>query len=99
MKDKDIYSGVFECTKCGICCEHINLIPQLAEYDIGGGVCRYLTKDRFCAIYTYRPDICNVEKMYQQYFCDKMTKEEYYRLNEEGCKKLKAAYMSEKNLQ
>lgn len=81
--------NIFECSKCGICCEHINLIAELAEYDVGNGVCKYLTKEKLCAIYEHRPDICSVEKMYEKYYCDKISWEKYYRLNIEGCRRLK----------
>lgn len=49
----------------------------------------YDDKTRFCSIYKTRPIICNIEKVYELYFWDKIKKDEYYKLNYEVCKKLK----------
>lgn len=80
---------MFECSKCGLCCRHIDMIPELSKYDSGDGECKYLTKDNLCAIYESRPDICNVDKMYEIYFSNEMTKEAFYEKNLEGCRALK----------
>ena len=77
----------FFCDKCGSCCKVLKFIPELSEYDRGDGICKYL-KDNLCTIYTNRPEICNVEKTYKR-FSDKYSKEEYYKLVAEYCKKLK----------
>ena len=77
----------FSCTKCGECCRHINNISQLAAFDIGNGVCRFL-KNNLCSIYDSRPEICRVDYMYDKYFCVSMSREEYYALNMKACKKL-----------
>ena len=78
----------FFCDKCGECCRHIHLIEELRTYDRGDGQCRYLTGN-LCSIYETRPDICNVEKMFQKKFSGLMSREEYIRLNHEGCKQIK----------
>ena len=54
---------MFDCDKCGLCCRNIHKIPQLKEYDLGNGVCRYLTSNNLCSIYENRPDIYNSKKM------------------------------------
>lgn len=77
----------FKCTKCGLCCRNIHNIPQLAAFDLGNGVCKYL-KNNLCSIYEERPEICRVDYMYELYFKDKMSLEEYYRYNHLGCMKL-----------
>ncbi|MCI8645668.1 MAG: YkgJ family cysteine cluster protein [Firmicutes bacterium] len=59
---------MFICTKCGLCCRNIDKIPKLAGFHIGDGVCIYLSEDNLCNIYSTRPDICNVEKMYNLYY-------------------------------
>lgn len=81
---------MFVCTKCGICCRNIDKIPELKEFDIGDGVCVHLTKEQLCGIYLSRPDICNVDKMFEMKYKNFMTREEYERLNAEGCKLLQA---------
>ena len=77
---------MFVCTKCGLCCRNIDQIPELAAFHSGNGVCIHLTKDNLCDVYDHRPDICNVEKMYQLKYKALMSKEEYEKMNLEGCK-------------
>lgn len=81
---------MFICIKCGICCKNIDKIPELREFDAGDGVCVHLTKDHLCDIYLSRPDICNVDKMFEVKYRNLMTKEQYEKLNAEGCKLLQA---------
>lgn len=79
----------FNCIKCGLCCQNINLISELKDYDLGNGVCKYLDlKNNICRIYKNRPDICNVEKSYDKYYSKIYTEEEYLNLNYEGCQLL-----------
>lgn len=84
------YKDMFTCTRCGLCCKNINRIPELKEYNNGNGTCVHLREDNLCDIYADRPDICNVEKMFELKYKNYMSKDEYYRLNEEGCKLLRA---------
>ena len=67
---------MFDCTKCGVCCRHIAKI--LPDYDRGDGVCKYLTKDNLCRIYDNRPFICNIDKIYDNFFKGRMELEEFY---------------------
>ena len=83
---------IFPCEKCGICCKHINLIPQLKQFDSGNGRCIHLMDNNLCAIYENRPDICNVDKMYELKYSKLMTEDEYLKLNVEGCKELKKSF-------
>lgn len=80
---------MFICSKCGICCRNIDKIPQLSKYHNGDGVCIYLTDDNLCSIYDRRPDICNVNRMYEKEYKMIMTREEFDKLNMQGCKLLK----------
>ena len=61
---------VFQCEKCGSCCKAVK--------------CELLTKENKCPIYITRPEICNVEKGYEQvkYAMSKMS---WYRLNKKCC--------------
>ena len=79
---------MFICNKCGLCCKNINRIPDLKEFDSGNGVCIHLGEDNLCNIYLSRPDICNVDKMFDKIFKYYMTRSEYDYLNSEGCKAL-----------
>ena len=80
---------MFECDKCGLCCRHIDLIPQIKEFDTGNGRCIHLSENNLCRIYPDKPEICNAERMYELYFKDKMSEEEYVCLNKLGCIRLK----------
>jgi Fe-S-cluster containining protein len=66
----------FNCTQCGLCCKAIG--------------CPHLTEDNLCSIYETRPLVCNIEQGYQELFKDKMTKREWFMLNEHYCKVLQA---------
>lgn len=79
---------MFVCVKCGLCCRNIGDIPELADFHTGDGVCIHLSGDNLCDIYPNRPDICNVEKMFELYYKKKMSKLEYEKMNTEGCNAL-----------
>lgn len=83
---------IFPCDQCGICCKHIDQIPQLKQYDSGNGRCKYLLSNNLCAIYSERPNICNVNKMYELHYKGEMSYEEYMAINIKGCKELKKRY-------
>lgn len=79
----------FNCDKCGLCCQHINRIPQLKEFDSGNGRCIHLTGENLCDIYSTRPDICNVERMYMLFYKDLISQSDFFYLNKKGCNDLK----------
>lgn len=85
---------IFPCDKCGLCCKHLELIPQLKEYDSGNGRCIHLTDNNLCGIYDSRPDICNVSRMFDLFFCQHMSEDEYIEMNVTGCRKLKERFNS-----
>lgn len=78
----------FHCDKCGLCCRMLANVPQLAAYDRGDGVCRFLGQDNLCTIYDKRPDICNVAKMYSL-FSAQLGRDEYYKLMTQSCMRIK----------
>ena len=56
---------IFPCTKCGLCCQNISSIPELKDYDLGTGICKYFDSiTNGCEIYENRPLICRVDKMF-----------------------------------
>lgn len=79
---------MFKCDKCGACCRHLYLSSLYADLDKGNGECRYL-KGHLCSIYASRPLLCRVDESYDEFFSDCMTREEFYKLNENNCIKLK----------
>lgn len=76
---------MFKCIKCGLCCQHIDVIPQLKTFDDGSGRCIHLQEDNLCEIYEHRPDICNVDKQYECFYKDMMSRSEFDDLNTKGC--------------
>lgn len=80
----------FHCDKCGLCCHLLKDVPQLAAFDRGDGVCRFL-QGNLCSIYESRPDICNVEKMYPA-FASVMSREEYDKAMTDSCVKIKEMF-------
>ena len=80
-----------ECGNCkAYCCRIAGLI--LKELDRGDGICLYLSDDNKCQIYDHRPPICNVDYMYDKYYKDKCTKEQYYQMSKLACKDLEDKY-------
>lgn len=83
----------FTCTKCGICCRHIENIKELAKFNDGTGVCINLDKEtNLCKIYDTRPIICRVKESYELKYKDIYTKEQFIQLNLQSCKKLQEKY-------
>lgn len=84
---------IFPCEQCGLCCKHLEMIPQLKEFDSGDGRCIHLMDNNLCAIYENRPDICNVSKMYELVFCKQMSEDEYIKINLAGCRAIKENFL------
>lgn len=80
------YRMKFPCSKCGACCRKIGKIYP--ELEGPSGACIYLSEDNLCSIYPDRPLLCNVDKYYDEFLKDKMSREEFYNLNLAACKKL-----------
>lgn len=82
---------MFKCDQCGICCKHVNMNPMYVQFDSGNGVCKFLDEEtNLCKIYNERPLLCNVDAMYDFMYKDQMSREEFYELNYQECRKLKA---------
>ena len=79
---------MFPCTKCGTCCRHIAKV--LPHYDRGDGACLHLTEDNLCGVYEHRPFICNVDKIYDRLFKNRMSHKEFYEMTDMACKILQA---------
>lgn len=78
---------MFPCDKCGGCCRNLDKSEIYSELDRGDGICKYLVGN-LCSIYEKRPLLCRVDECYEKYFYQWMSREDYYRLNIEECKKL-----------
>ena len=79
---------MFQCSRCGECCRHLDLSPLYRELDRGDGTCIYLASN-LCSIYESRPLICRVDESYWAFFAKTLTKEAYYELNHRFCEELK----------
>lgn len=84
---------MFPCTGCGLCCQNIRGIEELKEYDLGNGICQYFDDiSNNCMIYHARPELCQVEKMFEVKYNEYFTKEEFYMLNAKNCNALQNRY-------
>lgn len=79
---------MFKCDCCGCCCRSLNKSDVYLDLDRGDGICKYLSGN-ICSIYNERPLLCRVDECYEIFFKQHMSLEEYYRLNEFECRKLK----------
>lgn len=80
---------MFPCSNCGLCCRNIDKVQELREFDMGNGTCRYLDIiANSCTIYDTRPDICNIEKMFEKEYKAQFGKKEFYSLNASICNHL-----------
>lgn len=77
----------FPCNSCGLCCKNIGHIEELKSFDNGDGTCMYL-ENNMCRIYATRPLICRIDEMYEQFFHEQLSKEEYYDINIKACQQL-----------
>jgi Fe-S-cluster containining protein len=62
----------------------LKIVPTLAEFDLGDGVCRHLNNS-LCTIYDTRPLICNVGEMFKLHFQSTMTMKQFILKNLKVC--------------
>lgn len=79
---------MFRCDKCGKCCRNLNRSPIYQALHSGDGVCKFLNKNE-CSIYSSRPLICRVDESYNIFFKDKISYDEYLKINYQCCEILK----------
>ena len=79
----------FSCDCCGACCRNIRLSNLSGELDRGDGVCKNLTANNLCAIYSERPIFCNVDAYYEKFLSQVMSREKFHELNRAACARLK----------
>lgn len=84
----------FPCSRCGLCCQHLDLNPLYAALDRGDGVCfHYASETKSCSIYESRPSICRIDESYV-FFASHMKLVEYQQANLQGCKNLQDRFRS-----
>lgn len=82
----------YPCTKCGLCCQHIEHIPELKMFDLGNGTCRYFNPKVGCVIYDDRPLVCKIDeyfKLVKSEFSSKLT---FYQANANVCNELQSKH-------
>lgn len=78
----------FPCTRCGLCCQHLELNLLYAELNRGDGVCKHYDSNlRGCSIYYARPALCRVDENYI-IFAEKLSITDYYAANLQVCQAL-----------
>jgi len=71
---------------CGLCCQNISNVKELKDFALPNGVCKYYNYEtKGCNIYEKRPDICNIDKMYELEYFKNYSKKEFYELNAQVC--------------
>lgn len=81
---------MYSCDKCGSCCRSLHLNSLYSDLDRGDGICKYLdVVSNLCTVYTDRPDLCNIEKMYKSVFYEYYSEKDYIEINKKYCRKLR----------
>ncbi|HGE8300285.1 TPA: YkgJ family cysteine cluster protein [Serratia marcescens] len=79
----------FPCSKCGLCCQQVNLAKETLFLDRGDGTCRYYDPaSKGCRIYNERPDICRVDLQFALHYSHLYTWENFVELNLVVCRQL-----------
>lgn len=78
---------MFNCEHCGCCCRNLDKSDIYASLDRGDGVCKYLYGND-CSIYENRPLLCRIDESYDRLFSSLMSREEFYSINKQACKKI-----------
>ena len=74
----------YPCKQCGCCCKNIPDIEGLEVFDRGDGVCKFL-ENKSCTIYESRPELCQGGYVYQNFYSDKMTVEDFHSESKKWC--------------
>ena len=88
---------MFPCSGCGLCCQNISNIEELNHFNLGNGICKYFNiQNNSCTIYNDRPDICKIDKMFDEEYNKYFTKKEFYIKNANACNSLQEQYKIDK---
>lgn len=78
---------MFPCERCGCCCRKVGEVFFARHMAKSNGVCKYLDEStNLCTIYDQRPIFCRVDELYEKNLANKISREEFYRINKEICK-------------
>ncbi|WP_417546648.1 YkgJ family cysteine cluster protein [Marinobacter sp.] len=85
--DKKKYD--FPCTRCGLCCQHVDKAPQTRHLDRGDGTClNYDPAKKACSIYSSRPEICRVDVQYAKHYSRVYSWDDFVEINLQACELL-----------
>lgn len=79
-----------------MCCKHVDRVPSLRGLADETGRCKYLDEHNLCSIYEHRPKVCNVAWIYEHFFKEHVSEEEFYARTSEACDKLRNEVISSK---
>ncbi|MBE8954164.1 MAG: YkgJ family cysteine cluster protein [Quinella sp. 2Q5] len=80
---------MFDCSRCGACCRNIRRADFPHDLDRGDGVCKNFDEaTNLCTVYATRPIFCNVDAWYEKFLANTMSREDFYALNHEACRRL-----------
>lgn len=76
----------YPCERCGMCCRQVGRSFWGKKFATADGTCKFLDrKTNLCTIYDHRPLICNVDKYYDIYLSNEMSRQDFYQKNKEMC--------------
>ena len=82
---------IFPCERCGKCCRRVGEVFFALHLARPDNVCKFLDEEtNLCTIYETRPIFCRVDEFYEKNLSHEMSREEFYRINKELCKKFRA---------
>ena len=80
---------MYPCRRCGCCCRQVGHVFWGKTMARADGSCKYWDRNtHLCQIYESRPLFCRIDETYDKYLKDKMSREEFYRKNQEMCRQL-----------
>ena len=82
----------FPCSQCGLCCQHIDKVAQLHDYQLASGIFCFYAEGVGCTIYYNISDVCKVDVGYEKFFSTIISKKDYYKENANTCNKLQILY-------
>ncbi|MBR1728262.1 MAG: YkgJ family cysteine cluster protein [Selenomonadaceae bacterium] len=89
---------MFPCEKCGCCCRKVGEVFFAKYLALSDGSCKHLDQNsNLCKIYDQRPIFCRVDEFYDQKYSSEMSREEFYKINKELCKKFQDEFFKRSN--
>lgn len=78
----------YPCKQCGNCCKYVNLVEEIKHLDRGDGICKNLTENNLCKIYSNRPNVCNGQYVYEHRYSN-ISVEDFHKMVAIFCKEIR----------